>query len=115
MNTVITRQLPRTLIAAGLAFVGTIASFAVTTAPAHAAPRAGYSATLQTALEAPARKVVNDVVWNCAGDSCQGPLDGSAPRTTCTKVVKAFGPVTHFASPKGEFDADQLQRCNAAA
>jgi hypothetical protein len=29
--------------------------------------------------------------------------------------VKAFGQVTKFATPKGEFDADKLARCNAAA
>jgi hypothetical protein len=29
--------------------------------------------------------------------------------------VKAFGQVSTFAGPKGEFSAEDLQRCNAAA
>ena len=105
----------RTLLAAGLAVVGTIASFAATTNTAQAQTASGYTATLATALAAPASKVVNGVNWTCTGTVCSGRVDGAAPINTCTRVVKAFGQVTKFASPKGEFDADKLARCNAAA
>lgn len=117
MHTATHQPLSRILLAAGLAVVGTIASFTVTAAPAHAqAPQArGYSATLATPLEAPARKVVNDVVWNCTGTSCSGPVDGSSPKNSCARVVKTFGQVTRFATPKGELSAEDLARCNAAA
>jgi hypothetical protein len=104
----------RTLVLAGLALFGTVTSFAATVSPAAAAsPR--YTAKLSTALEAPARKVVNGVVWNCAGDTCTGPIDGARPLNTCAKVVKAFGTVSTFATPKGELSAEDLQSCNAAA
>ena len=107
--------LSRTLLAAGLAVVGTIASFAATTSTAQAQTARVYTATLATAAATPANKVVNGVNWTCAGSECSGRVDGAAPINTCTRVVKAFGQVTKFATPKGEFDADKLARCNAAA
>jgi hypothetical protein len=110
-----TAILPRTLLTAGLALVGTVLSFAATATPAFAAPAPGYKATLSTAVEAPAKKVVNGGIWKCEGTACAGKDDGSRAITTCVKVVKAFGPVSEFVSPKGEFSADELQRCNAAA
>lgn len=103
----------RTIVLAGLALVGTVASFSATVSPAQAAP-ARYTAKLSTAVEAPARKVVNGVVWNCTGDTCTGPVDGARPLNTCAKVVKAFGPVASFTGPKGELSAEDLQTCNAA-
>lgn len=105
---------PRLLLAAGLAMAGTIASFGVTVTPAHAASNA-YSATLATGLEAPAKKVVNGVLWKCTGDACVGAVDGARPVNTCRQVVKTFGAVTKFATPKGDLGAEDLQRCNAAA
>lgn len=105
------RGLPRTFVLAGLALVGTIGVFSTT--PAQAAnPR--YVAKLSTAVEAPVRKVVNGVVWNCTGDSCTGPVDGARPLNTCAKVVKAFGQVAAFTTPKGELAAEDLQACNGA-
>ena len=103
----------RTIVLAGLALVGTVASFSATVSPAQAAP-ARYTAQLSTAVEAPARKGVNGVVWNCTGDTCTGPVDGARPLNTCAKVVKAFGPVASFTGPKGELSAEDLQTCNAA-
>jgi hypothetical protein len=115
MTTALSRALPRTILAAGLALAGTIASFGVTAAPAQAqGPSAKvYSASLAAALESPRREVINGVVWNCKGDSCAAPLDGSRAASTCTRVVRKFGQVTRFATPKGEFSAEELQRCNA--
>lgn len=104
----------RTFLLAGLALFGTVASFSATVSPAEAAS-ARYTAKLSTALEAPVRKVVNGVVWNCKGDTCIGAVDGARPLNTCVKVVKAFGAVSTFATPKGELSAEDLQSCNAAA
>lgn len=114
MTIVFQRPLSRTLVAAGLAIVGTIATFATTASPVQA-KSAGYTAKLSASLEAPARKVVNGVVWNCEGDQCSGPVDGAAPVNTCASVVRTFGQVASFATPKGELSADKLTRCNAAA
>lgn len=114
MTTLANSPLSRTVLAAGLAIAGTLASFAATTSPAEAAS-ARYSAKLAASVEAPAKKIVNGVVWSCAGDACSGPVDGARPINTCFKVVKAFGQVSSFAGPKGELSAEDLQRCNAAA
>lgn len=114
MKTAFSAPLTRTLVAAGLAIVGTFASFTATTTPAQAGA-AGYTAKLATGLQAPKQKVVNGVVWSCTGDSCAGPIDGARPVNTCLQVVKAFGPVSSFATPKGELSADDLKRCNGAA
>lgn len=105
----------RMFLAAGLAVVGTVASFAMTTTPAQAQTARVYTATLATAVSGSASKVVNGVNWTCTGTECTGRVDGAAPINTCTRVVKAFGPITKFGTPKGDFDADKLARCNAAA
>jgi hypothetical protein len=117
MTTATHHPLTRTLLAALLAVVGTITSFAATTSPAaaQASQQRGYSATLATPLEAPARKVVNGVAWNCTGAACAGPIDGSSPKNSCARVARSFGQLTRFATPKGEFSAEDLARCNAAA
>lgn len=107
-------RISRTLVAAGLAVVGTIASFAATTSPVQAQTAARYSATLAAPASETA-KVVNGVNWTCNGTECTGRVDGAAPINTCARVVKAFGQVIKFTTPKGEFDADKLARCNAAA
>jgi hypothetical protein len=109
-----TATLSRTLLSAGLALAGTVLSFTATATPAFA-QGPGYKATLSTAVEAPAKKVVNGGLWKCEGTSCAGKDDGSRAITTCVKVVKAFGPVSSFVTPKGEFSAEEIQRCNAAA
>lgn len=103
----------RNIVLAGLALFGTVASFSATVSPAQAAP-ARYTAKLSAAIEAPVRKVVNGVIWNCNGDTCTGPVDGARPLNTCAKVVKAFGTLASFTGPKGELSAEDLQTCNAA-
>lgn len=116
MTTITQRAFSRALLAAGLAFVGTVASFGATTSPAYAqAPGKGYSASLTAALDAPRREVINGVLWNCVGDSCAGPVDGARAANTCARVAKKFGPLARFATPKGELSAEDLQRCNGAA
>ena len=115
MTTAISQPLTRTLLTAGLALVGTVLSFSVTASPAFANTAPGYKATLSTAIEAPTKKVVNGAMWKCSGANCSGTIDSSRPLTTCVKLVKAFGPVSEFVTPKGEFSAEEIQRCNAAA
>jgi curli biogenesis system outer membrane secretion channel CsgG len=107
--------LARSLVAAGLALVGTIASFSATTTPAQAAAAERYQVQLGTALEAPRSTIVNGVVWNCNGATCAGAVDGARPINTCVKVAKAFGPLASFTGPKGAFSADELAQCNAKA
>jgi len=114
MSTIFSQPFTRSLLAAGLALAGTVLSFSATTTPAHAGT-AGYKAKLSTALEAPKSKVLNGVVWSCEGDACRGAIDGAAPRNVCIKIAKNFGPLASFTGPKGEFSAEDLQRCNAAA
>jgi len=114
MTTATQRLLPRTLFIAGLALASTVASFAITTSPAFAAD-GRIRATLAAPLEAPVKKVVGDSVWRCEGTTCSGTNDGAKALNTCIKVVKTFGPVSSFATPKGEFGAEELSRCNAAA
>jgi len=114
MNTAISSTLSRSFLAAALAFAGTVVSFSATTSTAHAGTN-HYNAKLTAAIAAPQDKVVNDVVWKCAGDSCSGAIDGSRAINTCAKVVKAFGKVQSFTGPKGELSADDLARCNAAS
>ena len=76
---------------------------------------AGYSATLAAPAPAAKKAVINGVVWRCEGDACAAPLDGARPAIACGKMVRAFGAVTRFASPKGDLSAEDLARCNAAA
>ena len=90
----------RNLVLAGLALFGTVASFSATVSPAQAAsPR--YTAKLSTAVAAPARKVVNGVIWNCTGDTCSGPVDGARALNTCAQVVKAFRSCRDLHRPQG--------------
>ena len=114
MNIAISNTFSRSLLAAALAFTGTLVSFSATVTPAHAGVT-HYTAKLATALAAPKDKIIGDAVWKCAGDACSGAIDGARPLNTCIKVAKSFGPLASFTGPKGEFSADDLQRCNAAA
>lgn len=105
-----------TLIAAALAVTGTFATFAATTTPAAAqTPAKGYSASLVSPVDAPRREVIGGVLWKCEGSACAAPLDGSRAQNSCARLVRKVGPITRFASPKGELSAEDLQRCNAAA
>lgn len=114
MNTILFSQLSRSVLVAGLALAGTLLSFSATVTPAHAGA-SRYNAKLSTAVAAPRDKVVNGVVWKCAADSCGGAIDGARPLNTCIQVVKAFGKVQSFTGPKGDFGAEDLTKCNAAA
>jgi hypothetical protein len=113
MTTVISRPLSRTLFAAALAVTGTIASFGATTTTAQAA--GAYTAKLEAPLSEQRREVLAGSAWRCAGDTCTGTDNGSAPVNNCARVARTFGKVTSFATPRGELSAEQLEKCNAKA
>jgi len=115
MTSTITHSITRTLFSAALALAGTVAGLSLTIAPAYAGPASNYTAKLSTPVNAPVRKVVNGVLWNCAGDACAGAIDGARPLNTCIKVAKSFGRVIAFTTPKGEFTAEQVGKCNTVA
>lgn len=113
MTTAIQRPLSRTLLAAGLAVVGTIASFTVTTTAAQAGGL--YRATLATPVAEPRHEVLGTALWRCEGENCRASSETSGPANSCVRVVREFGPVTSFVTTRGEFTAEQLERCNASA
>ena len=115
MTIALTRTFPRTLIAGALAVVGTFASFTATTTPASAQTVRGYTATLANKLEAPKRSVLNGAIWSCKEQTCSGGDGGSSAVNTCIRVVKEFGPLSQFVTPKGDLAADKLAKCNEAA
>ena len=112
MNIAISNTFSRSLLAAALAFTGTLVSFSATTTPAHAGIT-HYTAKLATAVAAPKDKIIGDSIWKCAGDACSGAIDGARPLNTCIKVAKSFGHLAAFTGPKGEFSPEDLTKCNA--
>jgi hypothetical protein len=115
MSTALLRPLPRTLFTALLALAGTLASFAVTTTPLHAAARGAYTVTLAAPLAKPRQEILDGTMWRCTADRCGAPVDGERAVSICGKVARKFGPVAQFATPQGELSAEDLARCNAAA
>lgn len=108
------RALSRLAMTAALALSATLASFAVTAAPAEAAARSGqHVASLTSPLAQPVREIVDGVLWRCDGDRCAGTVDGSRPVRVCGRVAKKFGPVARYATPEGDLPAEDLTRCNA--
>ena len=114
MITATLRPLPRTLLTGVLALAGTIASFAVTTAPVEAAERGVYAVTLASPLDMPQREIIDGAMWRCEADRCSAPAKGERALSLCGKVARQFGEVSRFEGPKGELDADDLAKCNAA-
>jgi hypothetical protein len=103
----------RQLLPAVLALVGTATSFAVTATPARAADgNAFYSVTLAAPVAKPAKLMLGDVLWNCAGDTCSAGQDTARPVVVCTKLAAKVGTISRFATPKGELAAEDMARCN---
>lgn len=103
----------RQLVPAVLALVGTAASFAVTATPVRAADaNAYYSVTLAAPVAKPAKLMLGDVLWNCAGDTCSAGQDTARPVVVCTKLAAKVGTISKFATPKGELAAEDMARCN---
>lgn len=114
MTSIALQPLSRTLLAAGLAVVGTIASFGATATPAFAGP-AGYSAKLAAPVDGARKEVLGGALWKCEGAACRAPAETSSPAASCARVVKTFGKVASFATAKGAFSPEQLDKCNAKA
>lgn len=103
----------RQLLPAVLALVGTAASFAVTATPVRAADaNSYYSVTLAAPVARPAKLMLGDVLWNCAGDTCSAGQDTARPVVVCTKLAAKVGTISKFATPKGELAAEDMARCN---
>jgi hypothetical protein len=114
MTTAIARKLPRALITATLALLGTLASFYITATPTHAATAGAYSVSLATPLAAAKREIIDGAMWRCEGDRCTAAANGERAMPVCGKVARKFGPVARFAGPQGELSPEQLARCNGA-
>ncbi len=115
MTIALNRTFPRTLLAAGLAVLGTVASFTVTATPVSAQTAKPYTATLASPVEAPKKVILNGAIWSCKEQTCTGDVNGSSPVNACIRIVKEFGPLSAFVTPKGDLAADKLAKCNAAA
>ena len=113
MTAIRTNVLRNTMIATA-ALIGTVATFGVTTTPVRAA-ETYYTAKLAAPVDGEQRAVLGDTMWTCAGDSCTAPRDTSRPKITCERLVKKFGEVSSFATPKGELSGKKLAGCNAKA
>jgi hypothetical protein len=115
MTTALARTLPRVLIPAALALVGTIIGFSATAVPAHAAVSAGaYAVSLSSPLPAARREIIDGAIWRCEGDRCSAPADGARAMVICGKVARRLGPVARFTTPQGELTTEQLARCNGS-
>lgn len=103
----------RQLLPAVLALLGTAATFAVTATPVRAADsNAYYSVTLAAPVAKPAKLMLGDVLWNCAGDTCLAGQDAARPVVVCTKLAAKVGTISKFVTPKGELAAEDMARCN---
>lgn len=105
MTTAFWRALPYALLTA---------AFSVS-APAQAAPAAGYTAALAKPLAAPKSIVLDGVVWRCAADRCSATGEGGRSAVACERVVKKFGMVSAFTAPDGVLPSEDLARCNLRA
>lgn len=106
---------PRTLPHAFFALATTLglAAAVLPAAPAQAAPRGTYTATLAAPLDAPRKEIIDGLMWRCEGETCTAPANGSRTVITCQRVATEFGPIAAFESPKGDLTAEELARCNA--
>ena len=114
MTAISIQPLSRTLLAMGLALIGTVASFTATTTPVHAqSQRTYYSAAMQTPITGTRSEIVRGILWKCAADACTASRDVSRPVNVCARLVKKIGPVASFRTPDGDLSAEELTRCNA--
>ncbi len=103
----------RQLLPAVLALVGTAATFAVTANPARAADgNSYYSVTLAAPVAKPAKLLLGEVLWSCAGDICSAGQDTARPVVVCTKLAARVGTINRFVTPKGALAVEDMARCN---
>jgi len=111
MNRTFAKPLSGALAACALSAATLITPFAA--APAHAQQSGYYHAELASPVDAPRQEILSGVVWHCEATSCTGTKSGSRSVIVCGRLTNKFGPVASFADPKGELDAEALERCNA--
>lgn len=106
-------KLSSTLSLAALAVVGTLSSFAATTAPANAFESHYYRAELATPVESARTDIQKGVLWDCEGETCVAATKSrSRDQIVCQRLVAEFGKVTAFRAGNQSFDADELAKCN---
>lgn len=106
-------KLTSTLSLAALAVVGTMSSFAATTAPANALDSHYYRAELATPVESARSDIQKGVLWDCEGDTCVAATKSrSRDIIVCQRLTAEFGDVTAFRAANNVFDADELAKCN---
>ena len=105
------KPLSGALAACVLSAATLVTPFAAT--PASAAEGgAYYRAELAAPLAEPRQEILNGVRWNCEGTSCTGTRSGSRSVIVCGRLANRVGEIASFADPRGEFDAEDLARCN---
>ncbi|MCK9541548.1 MAG: hypothetical protein M0R03_05890 [Novosphingobium sp.] len=105
-------SMPRAIIAATAALAGGLLAYGLGAQPALAAAEGIYRAELASPLAEPRREIVAGQLWRCDGAECGAKADGSRPVLVCKAVARTFGPVAHFATPRGDLPPDDLARCN---
>jgi hypothetical protein len=56
--------------------------------------------------------IIDGRLWNCSGNACTTRGADARPAIACRKLARKLGPVTRFATPQAELDADGLATCN---
>ncbi len=82
-----------------------------TSAPAHAAGPAYYTATLAAPV-GENRAVAGGVAWSCEGSTCVANKAAVRPLRICRGLNRKFGEVAMFKVGGTELAADELAKCN---
>ena len=92
-----------------------LASLTLFSAPAVAAPAAGFYNATPVSAPAVSKAVTRDIVWTCDGQSCSAGASASRAAIVCAVAVRELGPLAGFRAGSDSFDAAQLEKCNAKA
>lgn len=90
------------------------ALFASATTSAIAQDSAYYRATVAGKVNK-AMMVTRDTVWRCTDGTCVAGKSTMRDAVACELVVQRAGALTAFSANGTEFDAAQLEKCNARA
>ena len=80
-----------------------------------ASPAVAGTYSAKPATPVSERIITRNIVWNCAGASCQGTTEASRPLVLCQSLAKRAGRLESFAADGRDFSEQQLERCNALA
>lgn len=63
----------------------------------------------------PARVVVGDAIWTCAGERCAGPAEtrAVAMQRACLSLARGIGAVSSFSVAGAAMAPEAVQACNA--